>query len=130
MSVPGVGHLAWMPLDAGGVGSHVDYVERLRKLALQDPTLLREFVSGNRDARQFEPRVLALVRLAALVAVGGSVVSYGVQTDAALDAGATPDEIVEVLVSVATVVGVPRVVAAAPTLSVALGYDMDEALEP
>jgi 4-carboxymuconolactone decarboxylase len=41
---------------------------------------------------------LALVRLAGLIAVGGAVPSYGAQADAAVDAGATAAEIVDVLV--------------------------------
>jgi alkylhydroperoxidase/carboxymuconolactone decarboxylase family protein YurZ len=73
-----------------------------------------------------DPRTLALVRLAALVAVGGAVPSYGAQADAAVDAGATVDEIVDVLVGVIPVVGLPCVVAAAPKLALALGHDVDD----
>ena len=81
-------------------------------------------MSGALDAR-----TLALVRLDALVAVGGAVASYGAQADAAVDAGATAAEIVDVLVGVVPIVGLPRVVAAAPKLAMALGYDIDKALE-
>jgi alkylhydroperoxidase/carboxymuconolactone decarboxylase family protein YurZ len=72
----------------------------------------------------------ALARLAALVAVGGAVPSFGEHADAAVSAGATAAEIVEVLACVAPVVGLPRVVAAAPNLALALGYDVDEVGEP
>jgi len=75
-------------------------------------------------------KTLALVRLAALVAVGGAVPSYGAHADAAVDAGATAAEIVDVLVGVIPVVGLPAVVATAPKLAIALGYDTREALEP
>jgi hypothetical protein len=44
------------------------------------------------------------------------------------DAGATAAEIVELLVG-APIVGLPRVVKAAPKLAAALGYDIEEALE-
>ena len=74
-------------------------------------------------------KTLALVRLAALVAVGGASPSYGAQADAAVGAGASAAEIVDVLVGVVPVVGLPRVVAAAPNLAMALGYDTDEALD-
>ena len=47
---------------------------------------------------QLGARTLALVRLAGLIAVGGAVPSYGAQADAAVDAGATAAEIVDVLV--------------------------------
>ena len=75
-----------------------------------------------------DPKTLALVRLAALIAVGGAVPSYGAQVDAAIDAGATADEIVDVLVGVIPIVGLPSVVDAAPKLAMALGYDTDAAL--
>ena len=70
-----------------------------------------------------------MARLAALIAVGGAGPSYGAETDAAVSAGATAEEIVEMLVGVVSVVGLPSVVAAAPRLAMALGYDVDEALE-
>jgi 4-carboxymuconolactone decarboxylase len=74
-----------------------------------------------------DAKTLALVRLAGLVAVGGAVPSYGVRADAAVGAGATADEIVDVLVGLIPIVGLPRVVAAAPKLATALGYDTDDA---
>ena len=78
---------------------------------------------------ELDPKTLALVRLAALISVGGSEPSYGAEADAAVDAGATAAEIVDVLVGVVPVVGLPCVVAAAPKLAMALGYDVDDALE-
>ena len=49
--------------------------------------------------------------------------------DAGLEAGASYDEIVGVLIAVIPVVGVARVVSSAPNLALALGYDVSEALE-
>ena len=63
-----------------------------------------------------------------MVAVGGAGASYGALADAAVDAGASPAEIVDVLVGVVPIVGLPCVVAAAPNLAMALGYDTDDAL--
>jgi 4-carboxymuconolactone decarboxylase len=108
----------------------VDYTDRLRSLGLNDARFADgsvESVGG--DSLVLDPRTLELVRLAALVAVGGAVPSYGAQTDSAVSAGATAAEIVDVLVGVIPVVGLPCVVAAAPKLALALGYDLDEALE-
>jgi 4-carboxymuconolactone decarboxylase len=82
------------------------------------------------ESVELDPKTLALVRLAALVAVGGTLPSYGAQADVAVSAGASAAEIVAVLVGVVDVVGLPRVVAAAPRLAMALGYDTDEAFEP
>ena len=47
----------------------------------------------------------------------------------ALAAGASIDEIVGTLIAVAPTVGLARVVSAAPELALALGYDVDAALE-
>nr|WP_260173360.1 hypothetical protein [Nocardioides albus] len=72
-----------------------------------------------------DPRTLALVRLAALITVGGEVPSYAAAADMAVDAGASAAEVVDVLVAVLPVIGAARVVAAAPRLAMALGYDTD-----
>jgi alkylhydroperoxidase/carboxymuconolactone decarboxylase family protein YurZ len=102
----------------------------LRLLAINDARFTEECVSGVGDrSLKLDAKTLALVRIGVLVAVGGAVPSYGAEVDAALSAGATVDEIVEVLVSVVPVVGLPGVVAAAPSLAMALGYDVEDALE-
>ena len=84
-------------------------MEVLRLLTINDEHCVMDVASAKLD-----PKTLALVRLAALVSVGGSEPSYGAEADAAVNAGATAAEIVEVLVGVVSVVGLPRVVAAAP----------------
>jgi alkylhydroperoxidase/carboxymuconolactone decarboxylase family protein YurZ len=108
----------------------MDYTEVLRRLAINDEQFAEECVrAGRTDFVELDPRTLALVRVAALVAVGGAAPSYGVQADAALSAGATTAEIVEVLVGIVSVVGLPTVVAAAPSLAMALGCDLEDAFE-
>jgi 4-carboxymuconolactone decarboxylase len=108
----------------------MDYTERLRRLALNDASLAGEPVSGaGFEVCDLDAKTLALVRLAALFAVGGAPPSYGSQTDDAVGAGATAAEVVDVLAAVAPIVGLPCIVAAAPNLALALGYDTDEALE-
>ncbi len=67
----------------------------------------------------------ALVHLAALLAAGGSTTSLRWAVELALQSGAQDEEIVEVLVSVAAIVGSARVVAAAPRLALAIGYDIE-----
>ena len=108
----------------------VDYTDLLRRLSLQDEKLAADVAGGAAAPgldMSLDAKTLALVRLAALVAIGGSGPSYGVQSDAAVEAGATSDEIVDVLVGVIPLVGLPRVVAAAPKLALALGHDVDDA---
>ena len=102
----------------------------LRRIAIND----EQFAGGVSPAwglgcGMLDPKTLAIARIAALVAVGGAVPSYGAEVDAAVSAGATAAEIVEVLVGIVSLVGLPCVVAAAPTLAMALGYDVNDALE-
>ena len=107
----------------------MDYTERLRSLAINEALAAGDHTGVEILPEELDRKTLALVRLAALVAVGGPGPSYGAETDAAVTAGATAVEIVDVLVGVASVVGVPRVVAAAPNVAMALGYDTDAAFE-
>ena len=55
--------------------------------------------------------------------------SYKRSVDTAIAAGATAEEMVDTLTAVAPTVGLARVVSAAPGLALALGYDIDRALE-
>jgi 4-carboxymuconolactone decarboxylase len=113
----------------GGL-SRLDHTEQLRRLAINDTGFGEHCLRGaDVPSAGLDPKNLALVRLAALVAVGGPGPSFGAHADAAISAGATAAEIVEVLVGVVPTVGLPRVVAAAPMVGMALGYDMNGALE-
>ena len=112
-------------------GFELDYTDLLRRLSLHDQRMVATVPTGDGSQGSalepvLDPRTLALVRLAALVAMGGAVPSYGAEVDAAIDAGATAAEIVDVLVGVVPVVGLPRVVAAAPRLALALGHDVED----
>jgi hypothetical protein len=104
------------------------YEERLRRLALHDPEGIEEPPRSEDESVPLDSKTLALARIAALVAVGGEVPSYSELVDSAVSAGASPSETVDVLVGVIEIVGLPRIVDAAPKLALALGYDIDEAL--
>jgi 4-carboxymuconolactone decarboxylase len=107
----------------------LDYTERLRRLTINDPTVAATALSLDADeSLTLDPKAIALVRLAAIVAVRGAVASLGAQSDSALAAGASTSEIVDVLVAVAPIVGLPCTVAAAPLLALALGYDLEDDL--
>jgi hypothetical protein len=56
-------------------------------------------------------------------------VTYQWAAQAALAAGATDDEIVGTLLAVTPIPGLTQAVSAAPELAIALGYDIDEAVE-
>jgi 4-carboxymuconolactone decarboxylase len=63
------------------------------------------------------------------VALGSPAVCLEWSTGRALAAGANEDEIADVLLAIAPVAGLGRIVAAAPDVAAALGYDIAAALE-
>jgi len=73
-----------------------------------------------------DAKTFALVKIAALVTLDAAPASYLWQVGAALDAGASPKEILGVLTAVAPQAGLPRVVAAAPEIMVALGLELPD----
>jgi len=64
---------------------------------------------------------LILVRLAALAAVDARPVSYLAHIGASIDAGVTLEQVQDVLVAVAPIIGSARVMAAAEHITEALG---------
>jgi alkylhydroperoxidase/carboxymuconolactone decarboxylase family protein YurZ len=105
---------------------------RLRSLALNDEDALASLLSADLHAHQdvgLDAKTRALVCLGAVLSAGASPVTYQWATQVALAAGATDEEIVGTLIAVAPVSGLTRAVSAAPELAIALGYDVDEALE-
>ena len=108
----------------------MEYTEALRRLAINDLHFLDDgemAVEVEVESMVLDPKTLSLVRVAALVAVGGAAPSYGAVVDQALSAGASAAEIVDVLAGVVAVVGIPSVVAAAPRVAQAIGYEIYDA---
>ncbi len=77
-----------------------------------------------RASSSLDAKTFALVKIAALVALDAAPASYLWQVGAALGAGAQPREILGVLTAVAPQTGMPRVVAAAPEIMLALGLEL------
>jgi 4-carboxymuconolactone decarboxylase len=106
--------------------------QALRKLALNDEKVVASMLAQSNpeigDCCQ-DPQTLALVRLAALIASAGTPGSYQSVVDGALAAGAVSEDLVGVLMAVAPTIGSARLVAAAPLLARALGYDVDAAFD-
>jgi alkylhydroperoxidase/carboxymuconolactone decarboxylase family protein YurZ len=110
----------------------VRFQETLRRLTIIDEA----FVEGQvglglylDGAPALDGKTASLLRLGAAVAIGSPGVCLEWCIGRALAAGATEDEIADVLVAIAPVAGLSRVVAAAPDVAVALGYDVAAALE-
>lgn len=109
-----------------------EYEERLRSLAINDERFVRSVLGMELDSAELcrlDPKTHALVRLAALLAIDAAPSSYQSSVDAALAAGASIDEVVGTVIAVAPTIGLARVVSAAPELALALGYDIEAALE-
>ena len=114
------------------MGWMIEYQERLRSMALSDDRFVESVLGMGQDTTEIsrlDAKTHALVRLAALLAVGAAQSSYNEGAERALASGASMDEIVGLLIAVAPSVGLGRVVAAAPELGLALGYDVEAALE-
>ena len=105
--------------------------DTLRKLSIRDDACVESMLgdAGNVAASALDRRTHALAQIAALVAVDAAPPSYMSSVEQARRSGATDDEIVGCLVAVIPVVGVARVVSAAPKLALALGFDVEAALE-
>lgn len=102
----------------------VDYLDHLRRLSIdaeQHPGADLDAVASP----AVDPKMRALLTLAALVAVSAPSASIGKGVDDAVSAGAGTAEIVDVLDVVMPYVGRPRVVKAAPKIAAALGIDLD-----
>ena len=99
----------------------------LGALAQGNPDLLAAGLEVRADWRAksgLDGRGYALVKLAALIALDAPPASYIWQVGNALAEGATPEDLLGVLIAIAPQVGGPRLVAAAPELMLALGLTL------
>jgi hypothetical protein len=99
------------------------YKQTLRRLTVGDDR------GALADLKDLDCRTSAFARLGAMFAIGAGAASYRAGVEDAVAAGATYDEVVDALVAVMPIVGAARVTATAPQLALALGYDVDAALE-
>jgi len=114
------------------MGQAVRYQEILRRLAIVDEGFVGDYaglVLGAAGIRGLDPRTAALVRVGVLAAIGAPEVCLEWSSSQALAAGATEDEITGVLLAIAPVIGLGRMVGAAPGVAGAFGYDIEAALD-
>ena len=110
----------------------VRFQEILRRLAIIDEAFVEDQAGlglGLSVSRCLDPKTAALVRVGALAAIGSPGVCLEWSTTRALAAGATEDEITDVLLAIAPVAGLGRVITAIPGVADAFGYDIEAALE-
>ena len=74
------------------------------------------------DNSDLSPRELMITRIAALVAVDAPAASYALNALPATDSGITLDDVEDVLVAVAPIVGTVRVVSATANIAEGLGF--------
>ena len=102
--------------------------DRLRDISENDETAIADLVSIRVaeavDSSDLDSKTFALVNLAALMANGGDDASYLLWVTTATDAGASVDEITDVLTAVGPNIGVFKMVAAADPLATALGITL------
>jgi alkylhydroperoxidase/carboxymuconolactone decarboxylase family protein YurZ len=110
----------------------VRFQETLRRLAMIDERFVEDRAGlglGLAGTPALDPRSTALLQLGAAVAAGASTICVEWSAGRALAAGATDEEIADVLLAIAPVAGLGRVVSAAPDVATVLGYDIAAALE-
>ena len=108
------------------------FQETLRRLAMIDEGFVADragLALGLAGTSALDAKTASLLQVGVSVALGSAAVSLEWSTGRALAAGASPDEVADVLLAIAPVAGLDRVVAAAPGLGIALGYDIEAALE-
>jgi 4-carboxymuconolactone decarboxylase len=114
------------------MGQTVRFQETLRRLAIIDEGFVEDQAGLGLDPAgksALDPKTTALLQVAVSVALGSPAVCQEWSTGRALAAGASEDEIADVPLAIAPLAGLGRVVAAAPGVATALGYDIDAALE-
>jgi hypothetical protein len=74
------------------------------------------------DNSDLSPREFMIARIAALVAVDAPAASYALNALPATDSGITLDDVEDILVAVAPIVGTVRVVSATANIAEGLGF--------
>jgi 4-carboxymuconolactone decarboxylase len=89
--------------------------------------LLQDMTAASIDATNLDQQTLMLVRLAALVAVDASPVSYAMNLEAAGAVGLDAERVRDVLAGIAPIVGTARVMSATGSIAKALALELEVA---
>jgi 4-carboxymuconolactone decarboxylase len=106
--------------------------ETLRRLAMIDEGFVKDeagLALGPAATSALDLKTATLLQVGASATMGPSPVCLQWSVTRAMAAGATEDEIADVLLAIAPVTGLGRIAAAAPDVAIALGYDVEAALE-
>ena len=106
------------------------FQETLRRLAIFDEGFVGAgFGLDLLGTPTLDAKTRALLQVAVSAAIGSSEVCLQWSAARALAAGATKDEITDVLLAIIPVAGLGRIVSATPAIATALEYDVEAALE-
>jgi alkylhydroperoxidase/carboxymuconolactone decarboxylase family protein YurZ len=97
----------------------------VRRLSINDELATVMTLADTSSLFGLDDRTAALVRVAALIASESASATYQWAIDRAIVAGGTEEDVIDVLLAVAPVVGPARVTSAAPEVALALGYDIE-----
>ena len=101
----------------------------LRNLSFNEASFLESVLSMNIENiadSGLDPKIHAIARIAALVAIDAPPASFAYNIAIAQECGVTTDEILGILVALAPTVGFPRIVSVAQSIALALGIDIPE----
>ena len=103
--------------------------ETLARIGLWDDRFISSLPRCAREGIKLDQKTCALAGLAALIGLDGAMASFVASVQDAQTAGASATEIVATLLAVLPSVGIVRASSAAPKLALALGYELDAALD-
>lgn len=89
--------------------------------------LLAKLNADSIEASNLDPETLMLVRIAALASIDAPPASYLVNLGAAAEIGIGEDEVREVLIGIAPIVGTARIASATGNIVRALGFAIEAA---
>jgi 4-carboxymuconolactone decarboxylase len=110
----------------------VRFQEMLRKLAMIEESFTEDEAELGFDlaaTSTLDPKTATLLRAGACVAIGSPGACLQWAAGRAMAAGASEDELADVLLAITPVAGLGRIVSAAPDVATAIGYDVAAALE-
>ena len=97
----------------------------LRRLTICDERALSQVMGSGGESPMLDERTSALVYIAALAAADGAATSFQSAVERAHAVGVNDDEILEVALAVAPIVGVARIGTTVQRLLASVGYDGD-----
>jgi 4-carboxymuconolactone decarboxylase len=106
--------------------------DALTAIALGQTDIFEQAAGLREQLRQesgLDARAFALCKIAALVTMDAPPASFLMQVGLALDAGVSARDILGVLTAIAPQVGIPRIVAAAPEIMLALDLELPEGVD-